>query len=104
MTYSSSVVDQYTALLTLLDCSMPPIEADTAYQGCLPTCELHSRSSLSGIQVHAILRLRTRGLCNLQIAHMCYVISRSPVQSWDSENAQCNLKIARLRGTYIKGV
>ena len=94
MTYSSSRwFINYTALLTLLDCSMPPIEADTAYQGRLPTCELHSRSSLSGVQVHAILRLRT-----------CYVILRLPVQSWDSENAQRNLKIARLRRTYIKGV
>ena len=57
-----------------------------------------------------ILRLRTRGLRNLQIAHVCYTISRlrtrvtQYVQSQDSENAQRNLEIAeilRLCGTYI---
>ena len=27
---------------------MPPMEADAAYQGCLPSCELHSRSLAVG--------------------------------------------------------
>ena len=43
---------------------MPPVEADTAYQGCLAFCELHSRSlavGCTGVQAHAILRLCTRG-------------------------------------------
>ena len=35
VTYSSSVAHQYTALLTLPDRNMPPMEADAAYQGCL---------------------------------------------------------------------
>ena len=59
VTYSSSIAHQYTALLTLPDRSRPPIEADTAYQECLPSCELHSRSLAVG---------RT-GTCNLEIAH-----------------------------------
>ena len=81
--------------------------------------------SLSGVQAHAILRLRTRVLCNLQIAHTRYAISRlrtsvtqsrdclrnlgilrmcnaisrlrtSVTLSRDSENAQRNLKIAQI--------
>ena len=46
-------------------------------------------------------------LRNLQIAHVCYAISRLPVQSWDPENAQYNLEIVqilRIRGTYTRGV
>ena len=106
---------------------MPPMEVDAAYQGCLPSCELHSRSLTVG-RTGKVCRLRTRVtqspdcahiLRNLQIAHMCYAISRlrtcvtqSPdclrnleirTQSRDSENAQRNLEIAqilRLRGTY----
>ena len=89
------------------------MEADAAYQGCLKSCELHSRS----------LAVRRTGACdleiahtcvtqspdcayvlrNLEIAHTCYAISRLPAQSRDSENAQRNLEIAqilRLRGTY----
>ena len=69
--------------------------------------------SLSGVQAHAILRLRTRVtqspdcahvLPNLEIVQTCYTISRLPVQSRDSENAQRNLEIAqilRFHGTYI---
>ena len=104
---------QHTALLTLPDRSMPPIamEADAVHQGCLPFCELHSRSLVVGrtsiqLQVHAILRLRTRGLRNFEIAQMRYAILRSRtrvMQSRDSENAQRNLEIVqipRLRGTY----
>ena len=68
MTYSSSVAHQHTALLALQDCSMPPIamEADTAYQGYLPSCKLHSRSLTVG---------RT-GACDLEIAHMWFTQSR----------------------------
>ena len=50
----------------------------------------------------------THMLYNFQIVHTCYtisrVISRLPVQSRDSENAQHNLEIAqilRLHGTYM---
>ena len=103
------------------------MEVDAAYQGCLPSCELHSRLLAVG-RTGKVRRLRTRVtqspdcahvLRNLQIAHMCYAISRlrtcvtqSPdclrnleirTQSRDSENAQRNLEIAqilRLRGTY----
>ena len=37
-----SIAHQYTALLTLPDHNM---DADYAYQGCLPSCELHSHDS-----------------------------------------------------------
>ena len=51
------------------------MEADAAYQGCLLSWELHTVDhSLSGIQAQAILR--TRGLRNLKIVHMCHAISR----------------------------
>ena len=39
-----SVAHQYIALLTLPDRSMPPMEANAAYQGCLPSCKLNNRS------------------------------------------------------------
>ena len=65
-TYSSPIAHQHTALLTLPDRSMPPMEADTAYQGCLPVSYTVDHS-LFGIQVHA--RLRTHGLRNLEIVH-----------------------------------
>ena len=58
--------------------------------------------SLSGVQAKFVDCAHV--LCNLQIAHMCYAISRLPAQSRDSESAQRNLEIAqilRLRGTYI---
>ena len=72
---------------------MPPMEADTTYQRCLPSCELHSRS----------LDVGRTDTCDLEIAYTCYVIPRLPAQSWDSENAQRNLEIVqnlRLHGTY----
>ena len=56
--------------------------------------ELHSRS----------LAVGHTGACNLEIVHTCYAISRLPVQSGDSGNAQHNLKIAqtlKLRRTYV---
>ena len=77
----------------LVDRNMPPMEADAAYQGCLPSCELHSRS----------LDVGRTDACDLEIAYTCYVIPRLPAQSRDSENAQRNLEIAqilRLHGTY----
>ena len=46
--------------------NMPPMEADAAYQGCLKSCELHSRSLAVG---------RT-GACDLEIAHTC--VTQSP--------------------------
>ena len=41
----ASVAHQYTALLMLPDRNMPP--TDDAYQGPLPSCELHSHDSRS---------------------------------------------------------
>ena len=38
------VAYQYTALLILPDCNMPPMEADATYQSCLPSCKLHMHS------------------------------------------------------------
>ena len=95
---------------------MPPMEADAAYQAAqayhqtVPSCKLQSRSlavrhtSKARRCVDAILRWHTRVmqspdcadvLYNLQIVHMCYAISRLSAQSRDSENAQCNFKIAQ---------
>ena len=82
------------------------MEVDATYHGCLPSCELHSRSLAVGrTGAHADLEIaHTCGLRNLEIAHTCYAIPRLPMQSRDSKNAQRNLEIAqipRLRGTYI---
>ena len=96
--YSSAVAHQYMTLLTFPDHNMPPMEADTAYQGCLKSCNLHSRSLAVGHTGGPCT-----GACNLEIVHTCYVTSRLPAQSQDSENAQRNLEIAqilRLHGTY----
>ena len=101
MTYSSSVAHQHTALLALPDRNMPPMEVDAAYQGCLPSCELHSRSFTVGrtgagtydLEIVHSWFMQSQGcthvLCNLEIAHTCYAISRLPVQS--------NLRIPRMR-------
>ena len=111
--YSSAIAHQHTALLTLPDCNMPLIEAaDAAYQGCLPSCELHSRS---------LIVEHTGKVCRLRMQIMqswdCTRVTQSPdcarvtqSQDWllmslDSENAQCYLKtvqILRLRGTYSR--
>ena len=69
--------DCATIVRNLQDRSMPPMEVDTAYQGCLPSCELHNRS----------LTVRRTVACG----------------SWDCAHALHNLEIAqipRLRGTY----
>ena len=84
-TYSSAIllIDTHSSRSQYVS-----MEADAAYQGCLPSCELHSRSIAVG---------RTDA-CDLEIAHVVIMQSR------DSENAQRNLKIAqilRLHGTYI---
>ena len=101
--YFFSVAHQHTALLTLPDHSMSPIamEADAIHQGCLPFCELHSRLLAVGRtaiqpQAHAILRLRTRGLRNLEIAQMCYAISRSHTRIMQSQDCLRNLGIPRM--------
>ena len=44
------VAHQYIGLLTLPDPSILPMETDATYQGCLPSCELHSRSLNVGLQ------------------------------------------------------
>ena len=79
--YSSSVAHQHTALLTLPDRSMPPIamEADTVYQGCLPSWKLHSRSLAVGrTGACDLIRLRTCGLRNLEIAQNIYQSDNKP--------------------------
>ena len=99
-TYSSSVAHQYAALLTPPDRNMSPMEAGTAYQGCLPSCKLHSRS-LTVVSTGKVRRLRT---CVTQSPDCTHVI-QSPdcllnveirTQSRDSENAQCNLEIVQV--------
>ena len=62
--------------------------------------------SLSGIQLqaHAILRLRTHGLRNLEIAQMCYAILRSHTRYTIPrfQFRECVIaQIPRLRRTYI---
>ena len=69
--YDLLLAQRYTALLTLPDYIMPPVEA-CAIKDVL-------EHSLSSVQAHAILRMRT---------HV--------TQSRDSENAQRNLKIAQI--------
>ena len=79
-----SVAYQYTALLILPDRNMPPMEADTTYQGCLPSCKLHMHSRSLTVRCtseveslyithsnHKILRL-----------HTCYAISGLAAQFW----------------------
>ena len=81
MSWKLSVAHQCIALLTLPDCNMPPMEADAAYQGCLPLFELHSRSltvRLSSKFADCACKSH-----NLEIAHVCYTISRLTVQSRD---------------------
>ena len=95
-TYSSSVAHKHS--ITLPDRSMPPMEADAAYQGCLPASYTVDQS-LSGVQAHAILRLRTRGLRNLEIAHTCYAISRLRTRVTQSRDCLCNLEIANFQIT-----
>ena len=84
-TYSSSIAHRHIALLTLPDHSMPPMETDATYQGCLPASYTVDHS-LFGVH----------GTCNLEIAHMCYAILRLCRQSRDSENAQHNLEIVQI--------
>ena len=86
VTYSSAIAHRYTALLTLPNCNMPPMEADSAYQGCPTSCKLHSRSIAVG-------RI---GTCDLEIAHTCYTISRlrtRATQSPDCAHVLHNLEI-----------
>ena len=75
---------------TVPDCNMLPMEADHTYQGCLPFCDLHNKS----------LTVRQTGkVQSLYIAHANCAISKlhtCVMQSWDSENAQCNLEIAQF--------
>ena len=118
VTYSSAIAHQHTALLTLPDHNMPPMEVDTTYQGCPTSCKLHSRSltvrctGACDLEIahtcYTVSRLHTRVtqspdcthmLHNLQIAHTCYTISRlctRVMQSRDSENAQRNLENSQI--------
>ena len=63
------VAYQYTALLILPDCNMPPMEADTTYQGCLPSCKLHMYSRSLTVR-------RTSKVESLYIAHLNHTIFR----------------------------
>ena len=65
------------------------MEAGAGYQGCLPSCELHihNRRSLSGGLAKWKFVDCTCKLCNLEIAHVCYAISR----------LEHNLRILRMR-------
>ena len=87
-TYSSFVAHQHMALLTLPDHSMPRIamEANAAYQGCRPSCELHSRS----------LTVRRTGTCDLKIAHTRFMQSR------DCANCQIAWNIYRMMYDYVQ--
>ena len=57
---------------------MPPMEADAAYQGCLPSCELQSRSlavrhtGKARRCVDAILRWHTRVMQSPDCADVLY--------------------------------
>ena len=63
------------------------MEVDAAYQGCLPSCKLHSRS----------LAVRCTGACDLEIAHMRYAISRLRTCVTQSRDCLRNLGIPRMR-------
>ena len=70
-------------------------------RGCTVHPLVENTSKLTDINLTANAECM---LSNLEIVHMCYTISRLPVQSRDSENVQHNLEIAqilRLSGTYI---
>ena len=78
------------------------LEADTTYQECLPSCELHSHDSRSLTESPGVTasksNLRMQITQPWDCAHV--VIMRSLMvcnleQSQDSENAQHNLEIAR---------
>ena len=112
----SSIAHQCTALSSMALLTLPGrnMEPDATYQGCLLSCELHTVDHLlSGVQAQAILRLRTRGLRNLGIVHVCHAISRLCTRVTQSRDCLRNLeiprmhnailrlrKIPRLRGTY----
>ena len=55
--------------ITLPDCSMPPMEADTTYQGCLPSCKLHMHSRSLTVRC-------TSKVESLYIAHSNHTIFR----------------------------
>ena len=55
--------------ITLPDCSMPPMEADTTYQGCLPSCKLHMHSRSLTVRC-------TSKVERLYIAHSNHTIFR----------------------------
>ena len=77
--------------ITLPDRNM---EAGAGYQGCLPSCELHihSRRSLSGVPAKWKFVDCASKLRDLEIAHVCYAISR----------LECNLRILRMRNAILR--
>ena len=66
---SRSIAHYYTALLILPDCNMPPMEADTTYQSCLPSCKLHMHSRSLPVRC-------TSKVESLYIAHSNHTIFR----------------------------
>ena len=78
---------------TFPDRNMPPMQADVSYQGCLPSCKLHSRSLTVG-HTGKVCRLRmwswdcAHVLHNLQIASAIWGIWECATQSWDCANYQ----------------
>ena len=82
--WKPSVAHQYTALLTLLDHNM---DADYAYQGCLPSCELHSHDSRPLTVTCYSIKVR-RYTCRLRMQIM---------PSWDCACVLRNLSILRMR-------
>ena len=102
-TYSSVVAHQYTALLTLSDRNMSLIEADTSYQGCLPSCKLHSRSLAvkhTGKVCRLHMQIMRSGDCghvlhNLKIAHTdCTHVIQFPDCAHMLHNLESDLEIA----------
>ena len=68
------------------------MEADAAYQGCLPSCKLHSRS----LAVKHTAKF-VDCTCDLETAHTCYAISRLRTCVMQSPDCLLNLGILRMR-------
>ena len=83
--------------LLLLRCSSTHSITHSSYGGRRRLSSYTVDHLLSSVQVHAILRLRTCGLCNLRIAYMCYPISRLRTRVTQSRDCLRNLGIPRMR-------
>ena len=82
---------------------MPPIEADAAYQGCLPSCELRGRS----LALRRTGKVRSLLLWSWDCAHVVIMqspncahvlcISRSRLRTCYAISTQCNLDTMQSR-------